>query len=509
MTQDFRSGDVLELDIEKLTCGGRGLARLEGRAVFVERGLPGQLVRARLSKLAKRHAEAATVEVLRSSPEQIEPFCPHYADCGGCDWQDLDYAAQLRWKRQIVAESLRHIGRQSGESGQSGQDVQNLVDETTPSPLLRGFRNKMEFAFAGQEPHVGLRSWRDPRRVLDVTDCGLMAEPAMDVLAAVRELSRASGATAYDPVSGRGVWRFLVLRDSRPAGEKGVRAGEGRCPSPDLTPPGRDDALDPRGLLPECQGAAELTSAAGLQAILITGPGSEAVKQAEAVAQGLLVRFPGLRVAHGVRRDKAAVAYAEEIVRSWGDPVLEMSLGELRYRLSPQAFFQTNTAGAERLFGLVEVMAGLADWPNGAEVFDCYCGVGAMALRLAHAAGHVTGFELVEGAVRDATDNARLNNPANCSFVAGDLRHTLADRKLPKPDVLVIDPPRAGMHPDVAARILDLAPARIVSVSCDPATFARDAALLLPGYELVRVVPVDLFPHSHHVETVALLVRRS
>ncbi|WP_027367166.1 class I SAM-dependent RNA methyltransferase [Desulfocurvibacter africanus] len=508
MTQELRSGDVLELDIEKLTCGGRGLARLQGRAVFVERGLPGQLVRARLSKLAKRHAEAATVEVLRSSPEQIEPFCPHYADCGGCDWQDLDYAAQLRWKRQIVAESLRHIGRQSGESGQSGQDVQDLVNETTPSPLLRGFRNKMEFAFAGRELQVGLRSWRDPRMVLDVTACGLMADPAMAVLAAVREMARAGSAAVFDPATGRGVWRFLVLRDSRPAEANALRTGEGvALPRP--LPPGADAPLDPRSSVLGCRGEAELTCAAGLQAILITGPGNEAAKQAAIMAQGLLERFPGLSVAHGVRRDKAAVAYAEEIVRAWGDPVLEMSLGGLRYRLSPQAFFQTNTAGAERLFGLVEEMAGLSDWPIDAEVFDCYCGVGAMALRLARAAGHVTGFELVEGAVRDATDNARLNNLTNCSFVAGDLRRTLADRKLPKPDVLVIDPPRAGMHPDVAARILDLAPERIVSVSCDPATFARDAALLLPGYSLARVVPVDLFPHNHHVETVALLVRRT
>ncbi len=475
MVQVLVPGALLELEVEKLTCGGRGLGRADGRAVFVERGLPGQRVLARVDKVGKRHAEAVMVEVPRASPEQVEPFCPHYAECGGCDWQDLDYVAQLRWKRTIVVESLRHIGRAGGPDGAA---LDALVTATAPSPLARGFRNKMEFAFSGQggeSLQVGLRAWRDPGRVLDVRACGLMADPAMAVLAAVRELARAGGAGAYDPATGRGVWRFLVLRDARRPGQAAP-----------------DDA-----------GA----EAMGMQAILITGPGAEAAARAEAVAQGLLARFPGLRVVHGARRDKAAVAHAEELVRTWGEPRLEMEVGGLRYGLSPQAFFQTNTAGAEVLFGLVEDMAGLADQPD-AEVFDLYCGVGAMALRLARRAGRVTGFEIVEAATRDAAANARLNGLANCAFVAGDLRRTLADKRLPRPDVAVVDPPRAGMHPDVAARLLALAPARIVSVSCDPATFARDAALLLPGYELARVTPVDLFPHSHHVEIVALLVRR-
>lgn len=472
MTKELVPGALLELDIEKLTCGGRGLGRVDGRAVFVERGLPGQRVLARVARVAKRHAEAAMAEVLRPSPEAAEPFCPHQTECGGCGWQGLDYAAQLRWKRTVVAESLRHIGRQAGT------DLDALVEDTAPSPLARGFRNKMEFAFTGGRgdcPRLGLRSWRDPGRVLDVTACGLMAAPAMDVLAAARELARAGGAGAFDPATGRGVWRFLVLRDAR---------------RPDLG---------------ACANAG--ADAKGMQAILITGPGAEASAQAEAVARGLLARFPGLSVVHGLRRDKAAVAYAEEIARAWGEPRLDMEVGGLRYGLSPQAFFQTNTAGAEVLFRLVEDMAGLSDRP-GQEVFDLYCGVGAIALRLARSAGHVTGFELVEAATRDAAANARANGLANCAFAAGDLRRTLADKRLPRPDVVVIDPPRAGMHPDVAKRLLALAPERIVSVSCDPATFARDVTLILPDYHLARVAPVDLFPHSHHVESVALLVRR-
>lgn len=443
-------GALIDCDVTALAFGGRGVARLEGMVVFVERGLPGQRVRARVERTKKRFAEARVEEVLSPSPHQVEPFCRHFGVCGGCLFQDLDYAEQLRWKERHVADALARIG------GLEAVDLRPIL----ASPAQRGYRNKMEFAFEGRGDglRLGLRE-RGGQRVVDLLECHLQPPETARLLAAARVSCRASGLPAWD---GRaGFWRHLVVRRSEATGE----------------------------LLVHC----------------LTGPESRHFQAVLDLAAALKEAVPGLTAfVHSVSAARSGPAAGQETIRAVGADHLTERLGDLSFRVSAEAFFQTNTRGAELLYGAVADMAGL----TGAEVvFDLYCGSGGIALTLARRAARVFGFEVVEPAVEDARFNAGLNGLSNCRFVAG----RIAPRRLkdlPAPDVLVCDPPRAGLDDPALEAVRESGAARVVAVSCDPATLARDVARLAPVYELVAVQPADLFPHTAHVEAVALLRRR-
>lgn len=450
-------GHVAELHIDSLAVGGRGVGRVQGLAVFVDLGLPGQRVRARFTAVHKRHAEAELLEVLQPCPAQVAPVCPHFGPCGGCDWQHLEYPAQLEWKRQLVQDALRRLGR-----------IDAPVDQTLASPLTSGFRNKMEFAFAGgagPDLSLGLRRRGRPAEVLDVSGCVLMAAPAMDILAAIRGACRASGLASAAPEQPRGVWRFATLRANR--------AGQ-------------------------------------FQVILLTSPGGQVAEVVDGLATDLLARFPAVvSVVHALRRRPDRLAEPEDILATHGSLVegrLVEELGGVRFGLSPRSFFQTNTRAAELL---VAEIARLAGFGSGESLLDACCGVGTLGLALAGHVGSVLGVEIQAEAVADARQSATDAGIANARFVQGELGSLLARRQLPRPDVLLLDPPRAGLPAGVPAALAALGPQRMVYVSCDPATLARDLAVLVQaGYGVAGVRPVDMFPHSHHVECVALLHRR-
>lgn len=451
MDELFRTGMELELDIEKMAFGGRGLARSGGAVVFVDGALPGQRVRARVTKAAKRFAEADCVEVLVRSPRQVEPFCRHHGKCGGCMFQDLDYAEQLRWKTEHVRDQLQRIGGVADP----------VVRAAEPSPETRGFRNKMEFDFAGggESPlSLGLHR-RGSDSVVNVEECALVSAQLMDILREVRAFCRETGIPAWTPCTGKGLWRFLVLRESR---------------------------ADRRAM-----------------AQVITSPAADG-GAVRSLADHLHERFPDLAsVVHSIRKAKSSVAQGERIVFRTGDGTIEETVGGLRYRISADSFFQTNTAATGPLYAAAREACAL----TGAEtVLDLYCGSGGLSLAVAGGAAAVLGVESTPAAVRDAEANAKLNGLDNCRFTAGDVLRALHDLK-ESPDVVITDPPRSGMHPGAVARILELAPARIVYVSCNPATLARDVRLLAPGYALAEARPFDLFPHGPHVECVAVLER--
>jgi 23S rRNA (uracil1939-C5)-methyltransferase len=449
---DIQPGDELTLEMDKLAYGGQGLGRHQGLVVFTARGLPGQKVRARVTALRRSFAEAEVLEIIEPSPHQVEAPCPDFGICGGCDWQDLEYGQQLAWKRIQIAENLERI------AGISGETVAGCV----PSPLRLGYRNKMEFAFQGRgkDLALGLRLRHDPGRVFDAGSCLLMPWPAMDILATARDFARASGVRAFDPRSGRGFWRFLVLR---------------------LT----------------CLGEAMVH--------LVTSPGRKHEPMVTALAERLREAHPEVvSFVHGLRFKKTQVAQAQKLVWSQGRPHVREKLGGLEFQVGPSDFFQTNTRAAEELVSLVRAEAGL----TGAErLLDLYCGVGVMGLCLASRAREVAGYEIVKQAVGSARQNALANNIGNADFVAGDLGATL-EGNASSPDVVVTDPPRAGMAPEATRAMLDSRPERIVYVSCNPATLARDASRLAEGFSLARVTPVDLFPHTHHIECVALLQKK-
>ena len=468
----FKQGQETELTVSALANKGWAVGRVEGFVVLVDRGIPGQRLRVRIDACKRRHAEATALEVLEPSEHQIDAPCRHFGECGGCLWQDLTYSEQLAWKGRFVSDSLTRLAKVQGVEPAA----------VVPSPRLFRCRNKMEYAFEGGrfpgqggDLRLGLRR-RGSHQVIDIHDCLLQSEKASALVNEVRRLCSLSGAPAYDPRSRAGLWRYLVVRESERTGQRLVHF---------------------------------ITAPAGAQ-----GP---AVR---AVAEGILTAFPETHtVVHSERRGPVAVARGERVCwvlggESGGDSAggfMEEELGGLRFRVSAEAFFQPNTGAAEQLYAIVAECAGLS---SNETVWDLYCGCGGISLYLAAHAPHaaesgvkVIGIDSSRPAIRDAEANARKNSIEDCTFLAGDVAKVLGGLQ-EQPDVVVLDPPRAGMRPEVVRVLLDVASRRIVYVSCNPATQARDLAALLPGYAVEAARPVDQFPHTPHVENVVLLKRR-
>jgi 23S rRNA (uracil1939-C5)-methyltransferase len=441
-----RPGDELELTIDRLAHGGAGVARAEGYVVFVRGAVPGDRVRARITKSKRSFGEADVVELLQPSPERVEAPAPH----PGAPWQVLPYERQLREKEDQVRDALARLG------GFEAPPVEPIV----PAVEQLRYRNKVEYSFGEDEDGELVLGFHRPGRfdVIDDVALDILASERVDELrAAVKAWCREEGLTAWDRRSGLGLLRNLVVREGRRTGQLQARI---------VTSPGSSFRVD------------ELAAATPADSFLWT--------RAESVAE--------------TTRDGQT-----QIVR--GSAHLEEELCGLRFRISPDGFFQTNTEMAERLYGTAAQLAGLSGRER---VLDLFCGIGTIALVLALDAGEVWGVEIVEGAVADAIENARLNGVDNAKFFAGDVR--LAMRPLleqsGKPDVLVVDPPRAGLSQKVVRRVLEAEARRVVYVSCNPTTLAPNARQMVDaGYELKTVRPVDMFPQTPHIESVALLER--
>jgi 23S rRNA (uracil1939-C5)-methyltransferase len=441
-----RPGDELELTIDRLAHGGAGVARSEGYVVFVRGAVPGDRVRARITKSKRSFGEADVVELLQPSPERVEPLAPH----PGAPWQVLPYERQLREKEDQVRDALARLG------GFEAPPVEPIV----PAVEQLRYRNKVEYSFGDDEEGELVLGFHRPGRfdVIDDVALDILASERVDELRAAAETwCREEGLTAWDRRSGNGLLRNLVVREGRRTGQLQARI---------VTSPGSSFRID------------ELAAATPADSFLWT--------RAESVAE--TTRDGQTQIVKGIAH-------------------LEEELCGLRFRISPDAFFQTNTEMAERLYGAATELAGL----SGREcVLDLFCGIGTIALVLALDAGEVWGVEILEEAVADAIQNARVNGVDNARFFAGDVR--LAMRPLleqsGKPDVLVVDPPRAGLSQKVVRRVLEAEARRIVYVSCNPTTLAPNARQMVDaGYELKTVRPVDMFPQTPHIESVALLER--
>lgn len=445
-------GQTVTLRIDTLVSDGRGLTRHDGQAIFVADALPGQTVEAEILSVKPRMAEATTRAVLKDAPDARPAACPHAGECGGCTWQAMPYAAQLAWKERFVRDALQRIGRIADPP----------VLPALPSPREWRYRNKMEFAFAGHgaELRLGLRR-RGSHDVIDVTGCLLQSERAMRIVACVREAARQSGLPAWR--NGTGLWRFLVIRE------------------------------------PE---------AGGCLVELIVGPHPEAEQQAVRLAAHVRKACPDVDgFVLSLRRAAADVAYGERVAWRQGRTDLDEVVGGLRLSLGAGAFFQVNTLAAAVLYAEAASQIGQSPVES---LWDLYCGVGSVGLYLAgHVpVGQIVGIEQSAGAVRLAQDNARRLG-VRAAFHAGDVLRVMrspALRKGHKPDLVVVDPPRAGLDAGVARLVHELGAERILYISCDPATLARDAARLT-GYRLAQARPVDLFPQTPHVESTALFER--
>ncbi len=465
-------GDELELQIDSLAFGGEGVARIGdgGYVVFVAGAIPGDRVRAVVHKRKRSYAHARTLEVLDPSPERIPPTADH----PGVPWQVIPYERQLQIKSAQVEEALRRIGRLEGFE----------LEEIVPALQPWRYRNKLEYSFGdgdGGELVCGFHAPAGGNRVTPIEDCLLASERGNLARLVALSWCRAQGLTAWDRGRGAGT-----------EAARGERMG-----------PGPDGRARLRNLV-----VREGRRTGKLQVRIVTTDGElEAGSLAAALSEALGESLSGMLWTRS--RSLAETTAGGETELVWGEAELPERLGELDLRISSEAFFQTNTEMAELLYGIVAEYAALEGWER---VYDLYSGIGTIALTLAPRAGELWGIELLERAVADAIAGARRNEITNVRFFAGDTRTALPEllERAGRPDLIVVDPPRAGLSKKVVHRIIDAAPRRVVYVSCNPTTLAPNAAELVEaGWVLRKVRPVDMFPQTHHIECVALLERAS
>jgi len=448
-------GEIVDLAITTLDEDGYGLSRHEEKPALVNGALPGETVRARITFVGRRELFADTVKVLRHSPARLRtPPCPRGADCDGCPLILMKYSAQLAWKHELVQRELKRFPSLAD----------TLVHEPLPSPKPLQYRNSAKLVVAGKfsSPVIGIYR-RNSHDVIDIGDCPLHHPLINRVVAAVKEGIRKGKVPVYSPRSKTGLLRYLVVR---------VSEAENRA-----------------------------------MAIFVTAERS--YNEIHHLAKHLRVAVPEVEVVvQNVNTSAGNVILGERDHVLTPRKELAASIGEVRLIISPRSFFQVNSGSARLIYEKVREWAGLSGRET---VLDLYCGIGGISLFLAPQAREVIGIEAVEAASADAARNARLNGRANCRFEAGDAAELLEELKEEgkKFDLIVLNPPRKGCDEGVLRDAAELAPRRIIYVSCSPGTLARDLNILSRlGYRTLEVQPVDMFPQTPHIENVALLERQ-
>jgi 23S rRNA (uracil1939-C5)-methyltransferase len=450
-----RKGQELELRVDSLAYGGSGVARHDGFVVFVRGALPGDTVRARATKVKRGYAEATCTAVLQPGPDRVPAPCRHFGTCGGCRFQDYAYERQVEAKAAQVRDALVRLG------GLAAPPLEPIV----PARSQLGYRNKLEYSFAPAPGGLALGFHRAGRwdEVIDVQECLLTTDVGNAIREAVKGWAREEGLEPYDQETQTGYLRHLVVREGRNTGQALV--------------------------------------------VLVTAPGERF--DVDFLIETLR-RIPEVASIHWAVNDQPSETTSLPTRLLWGSEWIEEELLGLRFRLRPNAFMQTNTEMGEVLYALARDAAGLT---GGENVYDLYCGTGTIGLALAAGARHVWGVEISEESVACAIENAAANAIGNASFFAGNVGQSLEElrERAGPPDVVVVDPPRAGLAGKALRRTGALQARRIVYVSCNPTTLAGDLRVLRDeyGYQLVRCTPVDMFPHTPHIESVSRLEREA
>lgn len=478
-TQTVHNGQSYTVSVEKLTHGGSGMAYIEGLPVFIPGAIPGQSLEIVITKHKDRYAEGKILKVLRKSKEEIMPRCQHFHECGGCQWQNLPYDRQLAYKEEIIRETLEHL-TPADESVR--KQLPGRVLKIIPSPQVYHYRNKLEMSFGYQSmrseekngkkiyfdenPSIGFHQPNQWSTVLPISECHLYDEQIGTLLSDVRRFMQDTRLPVHNPKTHKGLLRNLLLR-------RGIHTGEHMIA---FLVNAKKKELEPL-----FQHFMRFAGRPGLASLLV-------------------IESTGLN-------DKPEAPKIHTLV---GEPFIHERLFDLEFEISPFSFFQTNTLGAEKLY---QAISAAADLQMRDTVLDAYCGMGTIGQYLARFCQKVVGIESHPSAIEDALKSAGRNRIANISFYKGRAEQILNDQLKAGGkyafDVIVVDPPRAGMHPDALKAVLDHKPAKLVYVSCNTATFARDLGeCLKAGYELRNVQPVDMFPHTAHIETVSVLQRR-
>ncbi|HBO25678.1 MULTISPECIES: 23S rRNA (uracil(1939)-C(5))-methyltransferase RlmD [Culturomica] len=460
---------VLEnVEIKKIAAEGKSIAYVDEKVLFVPNTVPGDIVDVQVTRKRKSFLEGFVINIRKLSEWRTEPFCAHFGICGGCKWQNLPYEKQLEFKQQEVIDNLQRIGK---------IELQN-IRPIIGSPKTREYRNKLEFTFCNKRfltreeigrdesiartPAVGFHVPGLFDKIVDIETCYLQGFPSNEIRNFIRQYAITQGLPFFDIRNQEGFLRTLIIR----------------------------------------------TASTG-DTMVILAFFHEDREAREALLNTLLQQFPRITSLMYVINEKANDTITDqEIICYHGQDHIFEAMEDLKFKIGPKSFYQTNSEQAYKLYCQTRELAGLTGKET---VYDLYTGTGTIANFVARNAARVIGIEYVPEAIEDAKINSALNNITNTLFYAGDMKDVLNDefiREHGHPDVIITDPPRAGMHPDVVQTILNAAPGRIVYVSCNSATQARDLQQMDSQYKVTAVQPVDMFPHTHHVENIVLLEKR-
>lgn len=462
-----KKGAEIELDINSAAYKGKGIGKLDGQAVFVPNTAPGDRVKTRIIKKKKSYLEGKLLEVLQEGPERIEPKCQHAQHCGGCNWQHVSYEHQLEFKQEQVRDHMHRIG-----------NLTHLeVNKTLGCEDTFYYRNKMEYSMGHKRWlsreeierdefvsdrcfAAGLHAPGRFDKILNISECHLQDPISYNILDFVRSWCKERDIPPYNRIDHKGFMRNLVIRKAYHT----------------------DD----------------------LMVNIVTYQDDQEI--IEGMANDLLEEFPEITTiinnVNDTRRPTAEGRYEKVI---YGPGFITDKIGRYRFNIDANAFFQTNTRQAERLY---DVAKDYADIQQGDVVYDLYCGVGTLSLFLSDKAKHIVGIELEEVTIKNARKNAEENQVENVDFVEGDMKNVFTEevtKEYGSPDCLITDPPRSGMHPDVVERLKELKVPKLVYISCNSSTMARDLEELNEVYDILEIQPVDMFPQTYHIETVAKL----
>ena len=463
-------GPLKDITIESYAAEGKSIARLEdGKVLFVDNAIPGDIVDVGITKDKKSWMQGRVLRLVKASEQRIDPFCQHFGTCGGCKWQMLPYAQQLVYKQQQVADQLQRIGH---------VELPDLLP-IIGSPHERYYRNKLELTFSTnryltfeeieqrnekieQQPALGFHAPGLFDKVVEIHTCYLQNEPTNALLTSLREYTEARNLPYYDYKAQYGWLRNVVIR---------------------------------------------VTTTGEVLVNLVMHHEDE--ENRVGILEHILANVPGITSLNYTLNPKMNdTIYDLEVVCYHGKSYIEEKLENFRFKISPKSFFQTNTYQAETLYRITREFAGLTGTET---LYDLYCGTGSIGIFCSGKAKSVIGIEVVADAVKDAYENAALNGLDNCKFFAGDVEKICNDAFFAqhgRPDVIITDPPRAGMTEKLIQQLLKMRAPKVVYVSCNPATQARDLQLLDEAYKITKLQPVDMFPHTHHIENVALLELR-
>lgn len=457
---------ILEnVKIEAVAAEGKSLAHVDGTVVFVEFAVPGDIVNVKVTKKKKNYMEGFILEIVKPSEDRLQPFCEHFGICGGCRWQPLPYDMQLKAKQQQVWDQLVRIGHLEIP------DISPIL----PSDKTKYYRNKLEFTFSNkrwiynnEDPDsltdeerlgLGFHVCKFFDKVLDIKHCSLQPEPSNEIRLFIREYAISHNLEFYNIRENTGFLRNIIIRNNQVG-----------------------DVM--------------------LTVCFAYDDQDKIVPMLDAIA----AEFPQIKSLHYVINEKLNDSISDlDCILYKGEDAIWETMGKLKFKIGPKSFYQTNSEQAYKLYSVAKEFAALT---GNEVVYDLYTGTGTIAQFISDKASKVIGIEYVKEAIEDARINAEANRITNCTFFDGDMKDILtADfiKEHGKPEVMIIDPPRAGMHPDVVKVIMEAAPERIVYVSCNPASQARDLAMMSPMYEITAVQPVDMFPHTMHVENVCAL----